>query len=251
MSPLGQIKSDSDVTMQGLQQDLQTVSRQLSVFAKALETPNKESVQISESFSTCIPPSSVSSVIVSGISTCTPLDLQGSLSDTAVAPSSPPSPSVSPMVLSSLSASFHSRSTASDHSELTTNVDASGHTQQFSSGSSDNTIKTCPSPSNPRSLTLANQIVVAYSDADIPPPLALRVTENKLELLFKWWDDQSPEWDPRGYRYNLNGYTVAIKYWGEIYQRTQYWRDLKRQWGLWKVSVFFPSANLNFLIQYL
>lgn len=83
---------------------------------------------------------------------------------------------------------------------------------------------------------LGNGQVLTFGPSDVPDPPALRLVDEDLGTLIRWWDDASAEWDPSGYSFAINGCIVALKYWNQLYRRDRRWNANKNRWHLWKVS---------------
>ncbi len=84
-------------------------------------------------------------------------------------------------------------------------------------------------------LQLGGSLILTFSPDDVPNPPALRLIDEDLGTLIRWWDDASTDWDPTGYSFTINNTTIALKYWKQIYNRYRRWKANKNRWHLWKV----------------
>lgn len=87
-----------------------------------------------------------------------------------------------------------------------------------------------------RTIIMANNFVLAFTEDDVPPPPAVSFSDD-LDLFNEMWDDTSTFWKGRSYLV-IKGYPIPLAYWKEVYTskskvggswKVDYWKGLKGQ----------------------
>lgn len=102
--------------------------------------------------------------------------------------------------------------------------------------SQDPSADSAPAPRVVRTLKLANDLTIRYTDQDVKDPSTLTFVED-IPGLNRMWDDTSEFWDGIS-ELTIQGHPIPLMYWGDAYKYSgdSRWKGLKSKVHGWKVS---------------
>ncbi|KAK6989000.1 hypothetical protein R3P38DRAFT_2803944 [Favolaschia claudopus] len=94
-----------------------------------------------------------------------------------------------------------------------------------------------------RTLRLAGEVVLTFSEEDVPDPPAISYAHRGVNSLLADWDDDSTRW-PGTSPLTIKGVPIAVKYWSRVYKywKSSQWQGVKKNWFDWKVLVTAITA---------